>query len=135
MPPTEAKDDFFENGKPVHKTASSLCFSMCWVSPSAFERVTSSERLDSLLASFHSIWKAIGLKKDSDDSMLYFKSFTDNVVLAHPGFSNDLESEFDSYCGRYVSTSSTWREGFLFVEAYRWGHSLWTTLLSMVPHS
>jgi len=26
--------------------------------------------------------------------MLYFKSFTDNVVLAHPRFSDDMESEF-----------------------------------------
>ncbi|OWY77105.1 hypothetical protein CDN97_09350 [Pantoea sp. AMG 501] len=26
--------------------------------------------------------------------MLYFKSFTDNVVLAHPDFSNEMESEF-----------------------------------------
>ena len=96
MPPTEAKDDFFENGKPVHKTAYCAFLDVLGFS----ERIRESYKLgthDSLLASFHSILgKAIAsLKKDSDDSMLYFKSFTDNVVLAHPGFSNDLESEFD----------------------------------------
>ena len=34
------------------------------------------------------------LKENSGESMLYFKSFTDNVVLAHPRFSDDMESEF-----------------------------------------
>jgi hypothetical protein len=95
MPPTKAKDDFFECGKPIHKTAYCAFLDVLGFS----ERIRESYKLgthDSLLASFHSILgKAIGrLKKDSDGSMLYFKSFTDNVVLAHPGFSDDLESEF-----------------------------------------
>ena len=51
---------------------------------------------NALLESFHKILaKSIArLKENTDDSMLYFKSFTDNVVLAHPRFSDDMESEF-----------------------------------------
>jgi len=51
---------------------------------------------NALLESFHKILaKSIArLKENTDESMLYFKSFTDNVVLAHPRFSDDMESEF-----------------------------------------
>ena len=51
---------------------------------------------DNVLESFHKILarSITQLKKSTDESMLYFKSFTDNVVLAHPRFSDDMESEF-----------------------------------------
>jgi hypothetical protein len=51
---------------------------------------------DALLQDFHSILnKSIErFKETTNDSMLYFKSFTDNVLLAHPRFSKDMEAEF-----------------------------------------
>ena len=65
----------------------------------AFRRIRTSYKdgtANALLESFHKILaKSIArLKENTDDSMLYFKSFTDNVVLAHPRFSDDMESEF-----------------------------------------
>lgn len=49
-----------------------------------------------LLQDFHAILsKRINqFNNDSKETLLYFKSFTDNVVLAHPRFSEDMESEF-----------------------------------------
>lgn len=52
--------------------------------------------VNSLLQEFHAVFdKRIGkLKSEVDESLLYFKSFSDNVLLAHPRFSEDMESEF-----------------------------------------
>jgi len=49
-----------------------------------------------LLQDFHAILsrRIKQLSNESNESLLYFKSFTDNVVLAHPRFSEDMESEF-----------------------------------------
>jgi len=89
------KSDYFLAGKPVHRLSycaflDVLCFS---------ERLRTSYQdgsADTLLEDFHQILaKSIAqIKEDTDESMLYFKSFTDNVVLAHPQFSDEMESEF-----------------------------------------
>jgi hypothetical protein len=51
---------------------------------------------DVLLGTFHAILsKAVAkLSEDSEATLLYFKSFTDNVVLGHPRISEDMEAEF-----------------------------------------
>ncbi len=89
------KSDYFSAGKPVHRLSYCAFLDVLGFS----ERLRASYKdgsADTLLESFHQILaKSIAqLKENTDDSMLYFKSFTDNVVLAHPRFSDDMESEF-----------------------------------------
>lgn len=91
----EKKTDYFAAGKPVHRLSYCAFLDVLGFS----ERIRTSYKDDTantLLESFHTILvKSIArLKEDTDESMLYFKSFTDNVVLAHPRFSEDMESEF-----------------------------------------
>lgn len=89
------KSDYFKNGKPMHKL--SYCAFMDVLGFSTRVRASYEEgNEDSLLESFHEILgeSITKLKRDADDSMLYFKSFTDNLILAYPRFSEDMESEF-----------------------------------------
>lgn len=89
------KTDYFSAGKPVHRLSYCAFLDVLGFS----ERIRTSYKdgtANALLESFHKILaKSIArLKENTDESMLYFKSFTDNVVLAHPRFSDDMESEF-----------------------------------------
>ncbi|WP_022960746.1 hypothetical protein [Halopseudomonas pelagia] len=91
----KGKSDYFSAGKPVHRLSYCAFLDVLGFS----ERIGASYKdgtADKLLRSFHQILaKSIAqLKESTDESMLYFKSFTDNVVLAHPRFSEDMESEF-----------------------------------------
>jgi hypothetical protein len=89
------KDDYFYEGKPVHRT--SYCAFLDVLGFSDRMRASYKENDgDALLQDFHSILnKSIErFKETTNDSMLYFKSFTDNVLLAHPRFSKDMEAEF-----------------------------------------
>ncbi|WP_045443739.1 hypothetical protein [Citrobacter sp. S-77] len=89
------KSDYFHNGKPIHRK--SYC---AFLDVLGFSARTSASYIngteDTLLAEFHHILteSLSSLEEDTDESMLYFKSFTDNVVLAHPDFSSEMESEF-----------------------------------------
>nr|DAE65491.1 MAG TPA: hypothetical protein [Caudoviricetes sp.] len=89
------KNDYFHNGKPIHRK--SYC---AFLDVLGFSARTSASYIngteDTLLAEFHHILteSLSSLEEDTDESMRYFKSFTDNVVLAHPDFSNEMESEF-----------------------------------------
>lgn len=89
------KSDYFLAGKPVHRLSYCAFLDVLGFS----ERIRDSYKngsADTLLESFHEILaRSIAqIKQSTDESMLYFKSFTDNVVLAHPRFSSDMESEF-----------------------------------------
>lgn len=89
------KSDYYSAGKPTHRLSYCAFLDVLGFS----ERVRASykdDSADTLLKRFHQILaKSIArLKENTDHSMLYFKSFTDNVVLAHPRFSDDMESEF-----------------------------------------
>lgn len=89
------KSDYFSAGKPIHRLSYCAFLDVLGFS----ERIRASYNdgsADNLLESFHKILaRSIAeLKKSTNGSMLYFKSFTDNVVLAHPRFSEDMESEF-----------------------------------------
>ena len=89
------KIDYFSAGKPVHRLSYCAFLDVLGFS----ERTHASYKdgsADKLLESFQKILaKSIAqIKERADESMLYFKSFTDNVVLAHPRFSDDMESEF-----------------------------------------
>ncbi|WP_447899148.1 hypothetical protein [Stenotrophomonas maltophilia] len=89
------KSEYFFDGKPAHRQSFCAFLDVLGFS----ERISASYKdgsADTLLGSFHQILaKSIAqLKETTDESMLYFKSFTDNVVLAHPAFSDDMESEF-----------------------------------------
>jgi len=91
----KGKSDYFSAGKPVHRLSYCTFLDVLGFS----ERIRASYKdgsANKLLESFHKILaRSIAeLKKSTDESMLYFKSFTDNVVLAHPRFSDDMESEF-----------------------------------------
>jgi hypothetical protein len=89
------KDDYIEAGKPVHRLSYCAFLDILGFS----ERIRSSYKAktaNALLQEFHKIFdKRINrLKSDVGNSLLYFKSFSDNILLAHPRFSNDMESEF-----------------------------------------
>lgn len=93
--PTRTKDDYFEFGKPVHKT--SYCAFLDVLGFTArIEKSFEENRGNSLLQEFHEVLarQIKTIQEDTDESLLYFKSFTDNIILAHPRFSDDLESEF-----------------------------------------
>ncbi|WKV49488.1 hypothetical protein [Dickeya fangzhongdai] len=92
---TQEKSDYFNNGKPVHRKSYCAFLDVLGFS----ERTSASYKNnteDILLMEFHQILteSLTSLQEDTDESMLYFKSFTDNVVLAHPEFSSEMESEF-----------------------------------------
>lgn len=93
--PARTKDDYFESGRPVHRT--SYCAFLDVLGFTArIEKSFEENRGDSLLQEFHGVLaqQINTIQEDTDDSLLYFKSFTDNIILAHPRFSLDLESEF-----------------------------------------
>ncbi|MBQ4775612.1 hypothetical protein [Pectobacterium versatile] len=93
--PSPKKSDYFHNGKPVHRN--SYCAFLDVLGFSERTRASYDNKTeDILLMEFHQILteSLTSFKEDTDDSMLYFKSFTDNVVLAHPEFSSEMESEF-----------------------------------------
>lgn len=88
-------EDFFEDGKPVHKL--SYCAFLDLLGFSSKTKASyKSNTGDQLLQEFYEAFtdQIKRMKKDSENSLLYFKSFSDNVLLAHPRFSNDMESEF-----------------------------------------
>ena len=93
--PQLIKDDYIRAGQPVHKL--SYCAFLDVLGFSARIEQSFKDGLgDVLLQEFHGILaKQIAtLREDTNDSLLYFKSFTDNIILAHPQISDDLESEF-----------------------------------------
>lgn len=87
--------DYFEKGKPVHRTSYCAFLDILGFS----DRIKESfelDQADQLLQEFHEIFskQLKRMEDECNDSLLYFKSFTDNIVLAHPRFSDDMESEF-----------------------------------------
>lgn len=89
------KDDYFHNGKPIHRRSYCAFLDVLGFSARTSASYTNGTE-DILLAEFHQILtESLSLlEEDTEESMLYFKSFTDNVVLAHPDFSSEMESEF-----------------------------------------
>ena len=95
MPTHPEKDDYLEVGKPVHRLSYCAFLDVLGFS----ERIRMSYKDNAgnkLLQEFHGIFerRITRLKSDTDESLMYFKSFSDNVLLAHPRFSEDMESEF-----------------------------------------
>lgn len=89
------KDDYLENGQPVHRL--SYCAFLDVLGFSA--RIRSSyenDMGDKLLREFHGIFSNCldKIKSEAGQSILYFKTFSDNVLLAYPCLSYDMESEF-----------------------------------------
>lgn len=94
------KNEYLEAGKPVHRT--SYCAFLDILGFSERIRSSSKDKTENkLLQEFHEIFdRRINLiKSEVDNSLLYFKSFSDNVLLAHPRFSEDMESEFGFILG------------------------------------
>ncbi|MCY7297526.1 hypothetical protein [Alteromonas sp. a30] len=88
-------EDFFENGKPVHRL--SYCAFLDLLGFSARTKESYKNQTgNQLLQEFHEIFsnQIAKMKEETEESLLYFKSFSDNVLLAHPRFSDDMESEF-----------------------------------------
>ena len=95
MRKTIDKNDYTHNGKPIHKL--SYCAFLDILGFSERSRASyKNGTANQLLQDFHSIFKSQidKLKDETSESQLYFKSFSDNVLLAHPNFSKDMESEF-----------------------------------------
>ena len=93
---TSYKSQFFDDdGNPIHKLSYCAFLDVLGFSAlisESFEQGKENE----LLKNFHAeISKRIEtMNSDSENSLIFFKSFTDNIVIAHPQFSPDLESEF-----------------------------------------
>lgn len=88
-------EDFFENGKPIHRF--SYCAFLDLLGFSARTRASYKNNSgNQLLQDFHKIFsnQIVRMKGQTKESLLYFKSFSDNVLLAHPQISKDMESEF-----------------------------------------
>lgn len=90
-----AKNDYFEAEQPVHRLSYCAFLDVLGFS----ERIRASYKnktANELLRQFHSIFntRISQLKSDVNESLLYFKSFSDNVLLAHPRSSSDMEGEF-----------------------------------------
>ncbi len=88
-------DDFFENGKPVHKISYCAFLDVLGFSARTRESYLKNSE-NNLLQEFFNIFanQLARMKEETEESLLYFKSFSDNVLLAHPRFSRDMESEF-----------------------------------------
>ena len=95
MPSSKIKNDYFKANKPVHHLSYCAFLDVLGFSQRLHDSYKKKEG-DKLLQEFHTIFekRIKALKADTDETLLYFKSFTDNVVLAHPKFSDDMESEF-----------------------------------------
>jgi hypothetical protein len=89
------KKNYFERGKPVHLISYCAFLDVLGFSQRICESYENREG-DRLLQQFHSIFnkQLKRLREETNESMLYFKTFSDNVLLAHPGYSPDMESEF-----------------------------------------
>lgn len=86
---------YFENGKPVHKM--SFCAFLDILGFTArMEESYEIDKADELLEEFYEIFsnQIEVMKKDVNETLLYFKSFSDNILLAYPQSSNEMESEF-----------------------------------------
>lgn len=90
------KDDYLEAGKPVHRLSYCAFLDVLGFSARIRESYKNETAANKLLQEFHAIFdKRIDrIRSEVDESLLYFKSFSDNVLLAHPCFSEDMESEF-----------------------------------------
>lgn len=91
----DKKNDYFKEGKPVHHLSYCAFLDVLGFS----ERMRASyqnKEANKLLQQFHTTFdnQIKILKSDEKESFLYFKSFSDNILLAYPRFSRDMESEF-----------------------------------------
>jgi hypothetical protein len=87
-------NNYIEGTKPVHRL--SFCAFLDVLGFSA--RISESYTLgtgNNLLQEFHSTFGEVTskLKDQAKDAPLYYKSFSDNVLLAIPRYSHDMESE------------------------------------------
>ena len=96
MPTHNGKDDYLHEGKPIHQLSYCAFLDVLGFSERIRESYKDKATANGLLQEFHSIFsKRIDrIKSEVNQSLLYFKSFSDNVLLAHPRFSDDMESEF-----------------------------------------
>lgn len=89
------KDDYFEAGQPAHRLSYCAFLDVLGFSARICKSYETGEG-DKLLRQFHAIFdkRLKELTANSSETMLYVKAFSDNVLLAHPQFSDDMESEF-----------------------------------------
>lgn len=89
------KNYYYQSGKPVHRLSYCAFLDVLGFSD-RIEDSFKSGKEDFLLQEFHGILKRRidELNRDIHESLLYMKAFTDNIILAHPQFTQELESEF-----------------------------------------
>jgi hypothetical protein len=87
--------DYFQGGKPVHRQSFCAFLDILGFSE-AIKRAHKQGSSDLLLQTFHDSFKVHlkDFKKKAKAEVLFFKTFSDNVLLAYPAFSDDMESEF-----------------------------------------
>ena len=89
------KNFYMKNGMPAHRL--SYCAFLDVLGFSARTRASYLDKThDALLREFHEIFGELiaELKDQTTYSPLYYKSFSDNVLLAVPKYSHEMESEF-----------------------------------------
>lgn len=89
------KDYYNQAGKPVHRMSYCAFLDVLGFSDRIKDSFKTSDG-NALLQEFHGMLKRRidELKEDTKDSHLYMKSFTDNVILAHPILIEEGEAEF-----------------------------------------
>jgi len=89
--------DYFSSfGEPVHRQSYCAFLDVLGFSDKIRASYKDDNSANTLLKDFHQILtkRLAWFKRRSGESMLYFKSFSDNVLLAWPQSSDDMEAEF-----------------------------------------
>jgi hypothetical protein len=95
---------YFQDGKPVHRRSFCAFLDILGFSESIIEAHKAATS-DELLQSFHEIFSAHvkDFEAKAKDDLLFFKTFSDNMLFAYPAFSDDMESEFQLVLDALVS--------------------------------
>lgn len=107
---TASKGYYMEGDRPVHRLSYCAFLDVLGFSDS-IEASYKDGVQDDLLYRFHAVFKRHldKIKHDSSDSFLYFKSFSDNVLLAHPSYSWTWSRSSGLSCGVCRSINWVWR--------------------------
>ncbi|MBF0549085.1 MAG: hypothetical protein HQK60_00990 [Deltaproteobacteria bacterium] len=92
------RNHYFKDGKPQHELSYCAFLDVLGFSDRIKDSF-SGKNPNALLEKFHKILSDRIEALNAHTSFLYFKAFTDNVILACPQFTEDLESEFGFILG------------------------------------
>lgn len=108
------RKSYYKNGKPVHERSYCAFLDILGFSDSILAATTTGSH-DALLGRFQRIFQEqlAWFRTRHKSGLLYFKTFSDNILIGCPAYSWDMESEFGvmvEALGRYQLAMA--REGF-----------------------